>query len=135
MMLDLGDLFTASSAFLVWCCGVGLVFVVLRFVRAWADPEWKWPNRFIAYGILTGCIAGGIHQGDSMYLWAVDFFTPASLRWSTWGYRIFGIQSFLAIGGGLAYLRCGHRGWIGMIAGGLLFSAAVVAVSKAGWLS
>lgn len=121
--MTLDDLFTSWSAALAawsWC---GALLATHRLWDAWYMLGAR--ERFIVIGIAAGAIAAGIHQTDSTWLWMQDVYTGASVRWSTIGYRLFGTIMALALGGAMAWPRCGHRGWIGLSLIGVAAGGAV----------
>lgn len=126
-MMDLADLFAGwSAALAAWGVG-GIALGVHRLRTGWAELAPR--SRFIVLGIIAAGVMGAVHQGDQAWLWMHDAYSTGSVRWSTWAYRGAGTVMALSLGGGVAYPRCGHRGWIGLLLIGLLAGAIAVAVS------
>lgn len=125
--MTLADLFTGwSAALAVWCAG-GNALAMHRLCDAWSTLTAR--DRVFIVGIIAGGFSGAIHQGDSAWLWMHDAYSAANLRFSTWGYRISATVMALALGGAVAWPRCGHRGWIGLLLVGLVAGGVAVGVS------
>lgn len=125
--VDRGDVLTGWSTALAVLSVCVIVLALHRLYCEWDRFDWR--NRSIVLGIVFAGVMGVIHQGDQAWLWMHDAYSAASLRWTTWAYRGSGTAMIMLLGGGIAYPRCGHLGWIGMVLGGVLAGAIAVMVS------
>lgn len=128
--MTIAEMFIAwSAALAMWSwCGAALALHRLWDAREFHTTR----DRFIIVGIAAGAIAAGIHQTDSAWLWMGDAYSVGSVRLSTLGYRTFGTIMALCLGGTMAWPRCGHRGWVGLVLIGLAAGVGAVMADRMG---
>lgn len=107
---------------------LGLVSALACVWRAWAiwnQPHPEQSGRRIAF-VCAALLSGGIGWSQA-YAWAALetglWTAPISLPWGAIPYRLLWMSGLVGFGGRALWFKCGHKGWMGMIA-----------VAAAGWM-
>lgn len=114
-----------SAALSAWGAGAALL-CLYRLWDAWGDLDRR--RAILLFGAAAVAAGIGIHQGFAWWSWEMGRWPWATAGGMAIVYRVSLSCGLLAMAGAISWERCGHRGWLGLLAVGAVMWAMAAAV-------